>query len=61
MQFTEPATRAFLRCAHAMSAAAEIDKAARTATLVRLITSLRDQTQSKAEHDDCNKMLAVLS
>lgn len=54
-------TQAFLRTAHAMSGAAEREKSTRNATLVRLITSLRDQTQSKAELDDCNKMLAVLS
>lgn len=53
--------QAFLHGAHAMNGAAEREKSARTAILVRLLTSLRDQTQSKAEHEDCNKMLAVLS
>lgn len=54
-------SQAFLHAAHAMSGAAELEKHEQRQLMVRLITSLRDQTQSKAEHDDCNKMLAVLS
>lgn len=60
MQFTEPATRAFLRCAHAMSAAAEIERAAAKADAIALLTLLQDTTQSRSVAERCAKAKAVL-
>ncbi len=60
MQFTEPATRAFLRCAHAMTRAAEIDRAAAKADVLALLTILEDTTQSRSVAERCAKAKAVL-
>ena len=60
MQFMEPATRAFLRCAHAMTGAAEIDRAAAKADTIALLTILQETTQSRAVAERCAKAKAVL-
>lgn len=45
--------RAFLGAAHKMNADAEREESARTATINRLITILRDETQSSAIRAVC--------
>lgn len=61
MQFTEPATRAFLHAAHAMCGAAEIEKAAAKADAIALLTLLEQTTQSRSVAERCAKAKAVLS
>lgn len=55
-----PATRAFLRGAHAMNGAAVIELAAAKADAIALLTLLQDTTQSRSVAERCAKAKAVL-
>jgi hypothetical protein len=56
-----PEARAFLRGAHAMNAAAELERQAAKADAIALLTLLQETTQSRSVAERCEKAKAVLS